>query len=247
MSGISPGLVIYKLAFELSPIILVGGLAKNIPFGMLPIIAITEAANFVTGLLSGSIDINLDQYFAHFQPLSGSSLIDQQVGMYPFANQSVAANAVISQPLNISLLMTAPAQKSFGYLTKLATMIALQASLKEHNALGGTYTIATPTHFYTNCLMTGMRDVSSGETQQAQVTWQLDFVQPLLTLSDAQAAQNSLMSKITGGTQIDGVPSSSGLASSVGNPSSLASSSVIPASANVPGTGLAGAGGGLGG
>ena len=62
---------------------------------------------------------------------------------------------------------------------------------------GGTYTIATPVYFYTNTVMTGMRDTSNNASAQAQNTYQLDFEQPLLTLQDAQAAQNNLMAQLT--------------------------------------------------
>lgn len=237
--SISAGSIAFKLAYELSPIILVNGIASNIPFQMLPIISITESINFATGLLSGSVDIDLDRYFAHFQPLPGATMIDQQIAMYPFLNQAVAANAVVSQPLQVSMLMHCPAQTSMGYLTKLATMTALQATLAQHNASGGTYTIITPSYFYTNCLMTGMRDVSSGETQQTQVSWQLDFVQPLLTLQQAQQAQSSMMNQLTNGTQIVGQPSYSGLAQASGQ-ASVGSGAIIPAATGTPGSAVVG-------
>lgn len=231
----SPGSIAYKLAFELSPIILTGGVASLIPGGMLPLISITEAVNFTQGLLSGG-NFDLDTAFAHFQPMPGASLIDNQVGTYPFANQTVAANAIISQPLSVSLLMVAPAQGPFGYATKLATMMALRSTLAEHSAQGGTYTVATPSYFYTSCLLTGLRDVSGGESKQTQVRWQFDFMQPLLTLEQAEQAQNSLMSKLSNGTKIDGLPTWSGLQPTVGLPPSGAAPSVVPASTGLGGS-----------
>ena len=241
--GISPGLVAFKLSFQLSPIILTGGIAAAIPGGMLPIISITQAANFVAGLLSsGSQDLNLDDFFANFLPLPGSSLIDQTIGKYSFANQAVAANAVIRQPLSISMRMICPAAGPSGYALKLATMTALQATLAQHNAAGGTYTIATPVYFYTNTVMTGMRDTSNNASAQAQNTYQLDFEQPLLTLQDAQAAQNNLMAQLTAGTPIQGQPAWSGLAPTVGAPSSLGAVGTIPAAANPAGVQAASAG-----
>ena len=107
----------FKLTYELSPIILTGGIATNIPGGGLPIVSITEALNFTEGLLSGGEDLDLDDFFAHFVPLAGSSLIDQQIAKYPLANQTVAANAVITQPLNISMRMIVAAKDGVGYLT----------------------------------------------------------------------------------------------------------------------------------
>lgn len=237
--SISPGLAAYKLAFQLSPIILTGGAAGLIPGGMLPIISLTEAVNFTTGLLSGGDLPDLDSFFANFQPIPGSTIIDNQVGEYPFANQRVAGNAIISQPLVVSLRMICPVRNPLGYAAKLATMMSLQATLASHNNSGGTYTIATPSYFYTNCIMTGMKDVTGGESKQAQIVWQLDFRQPLLTLEEAAQAQNSLMSKISSGTAIDGQPTWSGLGPTVGLPPSLAAPSLIPAASNAPGAGVA--------
>lgn len=236
----NPGLAAYKLSFQLSPIIFTNGIASAIPGGMLPIIAITEALNFTEGLLSGGDNINLDDFFANFEPLSGASLVDNQLGKYPFANQAVAANAIIAQPLVISLRMIVPVRNSLGYPTKTATMLALQAAISKHNGSGGTYIVATPSFFYTDCIMTGMRDASSGASKQAQNAWQIDFEKPLLTLAQAQISMNSLMSKISSGAQISGQPAWSGLSPTVGVPPSLAASSVIPAASGAAGAGTAG-------
>jgi hypothetical protein len=234
----TPNLAAYKLSFQISPIILVDGIAISVPGSMLPIISITEALNF-GGLLTGGANIELDDFFANFQPLPGGSLIDNQIGAYPFANQAVAANAIITQPLTISMLMTCPVRQPLGYLTKTATMLALQAALAQHNNLGGTYTVMTPSRFYTNCIMTSMRDASNGESHQVQNAWQLDFVQPLLTLQDALSAQNGLMSKFTNGSQINGQPAWSGLSPAVGSSGSLAAPNIIPAASGAAGAGTA--------
>lgn len=223
--SVSAGYVAFKIANQLSPIILTGGIAAAI--GAIPIIAITEGATFVTELLSGDENIELDDFFAHYYPLPGATLIQNQIAQYPFANQSVAANAIIAQPLNISLMMVCPARNTFGYPLKLATMIALQGALAQHNGSGGTYSIVTPSYIYTNCIMTSMRDVSGGDSKQSQYQWQLDFQQPLVTLAAAQTALNGLMQKLTDGTAVSGTPGwSSGLP--VGNPTSLLTSSIVP-------------------
>lgn len=235
--SVSPGLVAYKFSFQLSPIILTGGLAGGIPGGMLPIIAITEALNFTVGLLSSGANIGLDDFFANWQPLPGSTLIDNQIGKYPFANQAVAANALIAQPKNVSMLMMCPARGTLGYGTKLATMLALQAALDQHNKSGGTYIVATPSYFFTNCILLRVVDASVSSTKQVQNAWRFDFERPLLTLEEAQQAQNSLMSKITNGTPIDGQPSTSGLASTVGNPSSAVTPTLIPQTSGAAGAG----------
>lgn len=238
----SAGLVAFKLSFQLSPIILTGGIAGAIPGGMLPIVAVTESLNLAFGLLGApSGGDGLDGFFANFHPQPGSTLIAQRLGEYTFANQAVAANATIADPLVVSMLMIVPARTRGGVAVKLATMMALKATLDQHHQQGGTYTVATPSFFYTDCMMLGMRDVSPAALKQPQVAWQLDFRKPLLTLDQAQQAQNSLMSRITSGGAINGPPAWSGLGPAVGLPPSLAAPSLIPTSSGAAGAGVAGA------
>lgn len=237
----SSGQAIWKLAFQLCPIILTDGIALGLPGNMLPIIILTETLNLTAGLLSGEPGPTLDNFFANYTPMPGATLIDQDIGKYPFANQSVAANAVIAKPLAISLRMVCPVRERLGYFTKLATMIALQGALAKHNGMGGTYTISTPSFFYTNCVMLAMRDVTSGESAQVQSMWQLDFEKPLITLNDAQQAQSSLMSNLTGGSQLTGDPPSwSSAATAIGNITSLAGMSIISQLSGVAGASIAG-------
>lgn len=195
----SSGLNEFQIGFEISPIIFTNGIAADLPNGQLPIIAITQNKDFDNGLLSGSLDIPLSEYFATFKPISGGQLVNNQIGMYPFANQTVAANAIITQPIAISLLMICPARGVGGYANKLQTITALKQAFDQHNNLGGTYTIATPAYVYSECIMTSFRDVSPGESKQSQMEWQIDFLRPLLTQEDAQQVMNSLMAKINGG------------------------------------------------
>lgn len=188
----------YDLAFQTAPIILQGGIAANVQGGLLPI-------NALTGNTAG------DQAFAKYLPLPGSTLISNAVGMYPFANQQVAANALIQQPLTLSLSMIAPVNQPGGYLTKLQAFTALQNSLQQHNASGGTYIVATPAFVYKDLVMTAMTDITAeGGTLQKQVEWQLDFVKPILTLQGAAAAEASLIAKITAGGQFTKPPAWSG-------------------------------------
>lgn len=230
------GLAIWKLAFQISPIIFVNGIAGPTPGSMIPIIVYTEAANFVTGLLSGTANIELDNFFAHYQPLPGSTLFAQEIGKYPFANQAVAANATIRQPLQLSMLMKCPARNVLGYPLKLPVMTNLQQVIDQHATLGGTYTIVTPSFFYTNGILLRVSDASDTETHQVQNAYQWDFEFPLLTLNQAQAAQNTLMGKLTAATSFSGPPAWSGLTSTVGVSGSLATPSIVPAAANLPGT-----------
>jgi hypothetical protein len=224
----------WTLSFELSPIVLCGGIAQYLGAGLLPIISITEAVDFVTGVLGSGGPPNLDDFFAHYQPLPGGTLAENQIGNYPFANQNVAANAIIAQPLTISMLMICPARQAGGYPKALATMMLLTSMLNQHDQLGGTYTVITPKGFYTNLVRLRMVDVSTAQSHQAQNAYQLDFLRPLLTLEQAQSAQSSLMAKLSNGTQIQGQPAWSGSAAAVGQPSSLAGTS-IPAGAATAG------------
>lgn len=226
---------LFQLGYQISPVILTGGIAQAIPGGMLPLVAITQAANFTLGLLQGSINIDLDSFFAHFEPMPGATLVNNQFGEYPFANQAIAANSVIAQPLSISLLMKCPANTQGGYISKLMTMTALQTVLAAHNSSGGTYTVATPSFIYSNCLLPSLRDVSNGAGKQVQTMWQWDFVQPLITQAGAAQALSGLMSKIDGGLPISGIPSFSGIASSIGSATSGILSTAFGGSGNVPG------------
>ena len=192
----------YDLAFQISPIILQGGLAAQAQGGLIPISNLT--------------DTGTDEPFARYVPMPGTTLVSQSVGMYPFANQAVAANATIQQPLTVSVVMIAPVNIAGGYLQKLQIFSALQATLVQHNAAGGMYIVATPSFVFKNLLMTGMVDVSgTGEDEhQQQISWQIDFIQPIVTLAGAEAAQNALMQKLTNGQSFSGQPAWSGNQSS---------------------------------
>lgn len=195
----------YDLAYQVSPIILVGGIASSAQGGLLPIVALYGQMAILN---SGTTDPNA--FFARYLPLPGSTLISNQVGMYPFANQNVAANALIAQPLTLSMLMIAPVNQPGGYLSKLSTFTALQNALQQHCIAAGTFSIATPAYVYANLILTAMTDVTHGENQQRQTEWQLDFIQPLLTAQAAAAAQSNLLSKISSGASLPATPSWSG-------------------------------------
>lgn len=191
----------YDLAFQISPIILVGGIAANTLGGMLPIIALGgQALAALQGAISGGI--NTDAFFARYVPVPGSTLINQTVATYPFANQSVAANATIQQPLTIALRMIAPVKDTAGYLSKLAIWTSLQNSLVAHNAAGGTYTVATPWFIYTGCILQSITDTTGGSGKQSQIMAQWDFIQPLTTQMQATQAYSALMGKLASGAQV---------------------------------------------
>lgn len=194
---------LYKLGFEISPVILCGGIAQAIPGGMLPVVALTQSASFVTGLLGGAINLtDLDKYFCHWKPVQGATIIDYDIARYPFANQVVAANALLAQPLRISLMMEAPVNENTGAMTKLVTMSALQSVLQAHGNLGGTYIVATPSVIYNSCILRTVKDVTAGNDVLPQRSWMWDFEQPLITERDAGGALNNFLGKIGGGDKL---------------------------------------------
>lgn len=233
------GRAAYQLGFQISPIILTGGIAANF-YGYLPIIAITEAGAIgsVSAIRSLANIQGLDGFFAHFRPVPGGKLANYAVGTYPFANQSVAANAIIAEPLTISMRMEIPVNKAGGHARKLITMMALQSALQKHANLGGTYIVATPAGMYTDCILTSLSDVSGGESPTPQTAWQFDFVKPLVTLRAAQAAQSTLMQSATNGTPTDGAWT----ASSAGGAVPTTSAGATPLGINVPAMGVQGPG-----
>lgn len=217
--SVSSGYLQFKLQTQISPIILTGGLATS-QGGAIPIVSITNpliqgittTVNSITGQATGAGNPQLDGTGTDYQPVAGGTLIDNQVAVYPMANQTIAGNAIIAQPLNISMSMLIPATASMPFSSRLSIMMALVSTLKLHINLGGLFSVITSVYVYTNCILKMMRDVSGGETNQAQYRWQLDFFQPLVTLQAANQAQNSLMQALTNGVpipdaQLRGTPS----------------------------------------
>lgn len=187
----STGQTLFKAAYEISPIILQNGLAKYVG-GYLPITALTEIID-IPGLSS-------KQFFAHYKPVAGGTLADWQIAEYPFANLRTAANAVIQQPLRISLMMVAPAQTGGGYVFKQAIFTALKLAMENHILQGGTFTVITPAYTYFDCLLTNIRDISSPSDKQVQYMFQWDFVQPLISQTGAlEVVEGQLMNNITNG------------------------------------------------
>ncbi len=212
---------LYRLGFEISPVILCEGIAQAIPGGMLPIVALTQSASFVTGLLSGASNLtNMDKYFCHWRAAQGGTMLDYEIGRYPFANQTVAANALLAMPLQISLLMDAPVNENTGAMTKLVSHSALQATLQAHANLGGTFIVATPALIYSGCILKNVRDVTGGggsdPTPQRQWLW--SFEQPLVSEKQSDRAVNTFLNKIGAGDKItDGAWTST--ANALGNTS----------------------------
>ena len=95
---------IYTIAFQVSPIILEGGMVADFPGGLLPIVALLGGLGLVQSAIAGQ-GVGLNDFSFYFRPMPGSTIINQSVATYPFANQRVAANATIQEPTNISLTL----------------------------------------------------------------------------------------------------------------------------------------------
>lgn len=235
----NPSASSWRLTYEISPIFLTSGIVGNLPGAMTPLIAYTEGNSFGS-ILGGGSEQELDNYFAHFSQVPGSTMISNAIGQYPFANISVAANAIIFEPLTVSLIMLCPARSAGGYVERQAILTSLKRTLDSHNLAGGTYSIATPNFLYTDCVMVRMVDASIGETRQPQYRYQLDFIQPLVSEEGAKQSYNNLMAKIGGQTQLQAADANwSNVPNSVGNPASGASPSIIPTTKTDPGQGFA--------
>ncbi|EJU6209789.1 hypothetical protein N4Z01_003295 [Salmonella enterica] len=196
---------LYKLGFEISPVILCDGVAQSIPGGMLPIVALTQSASYVSGLMGGATALtDLDKYFCHWSAAAGTTMVDYDIGRYPFANQKVAANALLAQPLRVSMLMNAPVNENAGAMTKLVTLSALQAVLQGHANLGGTFIVATPAIIYSNCILKAVRDVTGSNEPLPQRQWLWEFEQPLITESEAEQVANNFKRRIDSGDKVTG-------------------------------------------
>lgn len=205
----------YDLTFQVSPIILTGGIASGIIGGMLPISLLLGG---LAGLVQGAISnggITMRDFPWRFLVQPGTQVISQSIGEYPFANRHVAANATIEQPLNISYKLINPVNNAGGYLTKLPLFTSLQSSLVAHNSSGGTYTLIMPSLILQNCVMLDMSDATAGGTQ-AQIQWIMNFRKPLISVQAGQQAFNGLMNILSQGQQ-SATGAWSGIEASVGS------------------------------
>jgi hypothetical protein len=199
----------YKLMYQVCPIMLVGGIASQIPDGMLPVLNLMymdtpDPDNRNSPLMLPSNIQDLDDVFGTFNVLPGGTLVTQTIGKYPFANQWVAANAVIREPLTISVIMDAPMRGNQAWSTRQVIFMALKATLDSHNNQGGMYTIATPAYMYENMVMTSLTDNSRGNNSIPQNAWRWDFEKPLIVLSELQGAQNQQLKALSNKTPSNG-------------------------------------------
>lgn len=214
----------WKLSYQVSPIFLTGPPVSNVPNGMLPFLSIVDPGAFPVSSneayayssTSGtapqlydlsSVSLNqgmLDNAFGAFNVLAGGSLIQQTVAKYPFANQAYAANAILRDPLHVSLIWDTPMRGANAWGQKLTVMQSVKQRLDSHNNAGGTYIVVTPAYVYDNLVMLSLTDASRGSSNLPQNAWRFDFERPLIVLQELRRAQSALMSKLTNGVVTDG-------------------------------------------
>ena len=203
MPSSAPGI---QLSYQICPIVLTGGVATAIPGGMLPLINLVSAGGTLTlpntlnqgqGPPNPRFDpTDLDNAFGAFNVLPGGTLLQMSIGKYPFANQDVAANATIREPLSVSVIMDAPMRGPNPWQVKQTVMSSLKATLDLHNNKGGTYVLATPAFIYDNLILVALTDNSRGNNSLPQNAWRFDFERPLVALRDLQGSLSSIMAKI---------------------------------------------------
>ncbi|MCO4880234.1 hypothetical protein [Paraburkholderia caribensis] len=202
MASVAGGLAktAFELAFTRSPIMLTGGIARNIPGKTLPLGLLLQAGQAVSGLASalagGSLSKALDAPVV-FEPLAGSNLISNQVASYPFASQAVAGISQIVAPTTVAIRMVAPAKGQGGYALKTALFLALKTTLDSHLAAGGLFTVMTPAGVYTGCVLQDLRDSTGGESgHQKQVDWTWQFVKTLVNEDQLSQVLSNLATKL---------------------------------------------------
>lgn len=197
----------YQLLYQISPIFLQNGIAtNNITGNMLPLLNILDPNAFVSSSAFGATptvsDWTLEDAFAIFQPAPGGSLIQQSIGEFPYANLNVAANAVLRNPINVSMIMVTPMKQKGSWTVKMNKMTALKQTLDNHNNAGGTYVVFTPAFIYQDMLMLSLTDISTTQSALPQNAWKWDFTRPLVQLAELANAQSNMTSKLTGGLPI---------------------------------------------
>lgn len=199
----------YQLAYQVSPLYLTGGVAQNQPNAIQPFLAYVMPGAFTVsgpsltiGATGGTTVLynpsaeqtyktsDLDNAFGAFSVIPGGTLNKNTVAKYPFASSFTAANAIIREPLNLSLIWDTPMRGAGAWDIKLATMTSIKQLFDNHSNLGGTFTVATPSYVYTNLILTGLTDNSRGSSPLPQNAWRFDFEHPLVVQAELQQAYN---------------------------------------------------------
>ena len=226
----------YEYRFQINPIILVNGIAST---GAMGIVTLLQSINYKSGITGPAAPGS--PTFASFRPVPGHTLINNEVATYPFANQTTAANAVFTQPLEISLEMLVPANGNVTLDNKLSVITSLKQRLDQHTAQGGWYNVVTPSYVYQGCLLTTLVDASEEENgAQPQVRWIWNFMQPLITADEAQAKQNQNMSKTSNQIYFpNDPPGQNAFQSNYSDPSANISQNFVPSNSGALGANIA--------
>jgi hypothetical protein len=216
---------------------LTGGIAQTVPGGAISMLAASNANLILEPIYSQDVQrnlldalfptpntteltgigstANLDDAFGAFNVIPGGALCAQTVPKYPLADMTMAANAIVRDPLTLSLIWDAPMRAPQGYIgpnawdIKLSVMSALKAMLDRHNNLGGTYSVMTPAFYYENLILISLTDNARGGNPLPQNAWRFDFERPMVVnLTDLSSvgygAQSIAMRKLTNGTPSTG-------------------------------------------
>jgi hypothetical protein len=236
----------FQLSYQVCPIVLIGGIAGT---GVLPIASLLnpgQSSQNVQEVTSATSDFNVDPTrvsaaldaftFGSFRVLPGGTLMDNENAKYPLATMSVAANAIVTNPLRLAVEMVTPASGDVTFSQRLSIFTSLKNVLDHHIAAGGYFNVATPAFIYTGCLLLNLVDASDvPEGAQTQTRWVWNFEQPLITLRQAEAAVNVAMGKVTGQTYNAGQPpGKKPLLTSVSSPS--VGQQITPGADNAAGT-----------
>lgn len=249
----------YKLMYQVAPIILTNGIVGE--GGVVNMLALTNPSVTQIGLngvipatatmisplvpsnfLSGAVTLDLDETFGSFTVSPGGSLLMQTVPKYPLADMTMAANAIVRDPITLSLLWDTPMRVprtlaavavTDAWAIKFATMMALKGMLDQHNNLGGTYSVMTPAYTYTDLILTALTDVSRPGNPVPQNAWRFDFERPMvLTEQDVQNDQNLLLKRITAGVLTNG-QTSGNQTPTIAQPLEATAASIIAAGASI--------------
>jgi hypothetical protein len=215
------GLTAWKAYYQVCPIYLTGGIAGSGSGNTVSLIQLLTAASVVpvVGIgpqqptnLGGALGpqqpqtvVSLDDAFGAFNVLPGGTLLVYTVPKYPLADQTMAANATVREPLTLSLVWETPMRGANAFTIKAQTMIQLKGLLDNHCNAGGMFTVFTPSYFYSNLILTALTDTSRAGNPLPQNAWRWDFERPqVVTLDEGQGVQSQLLQKVTGGIPTTG-------------------------------------------
>lgn len=223
----------FRRDYQLAPILLVGGIAnRTAQNGTMTVLTLTEGSDSVNYP-------NESDYFAHFKPLPGGTLVDFSAAEYPFASMNMAANAMVQNALRFSMLMTCPPRTNpkNSYPSMQAIITRIRQQMTAHVLAGGVCTVATPATIYDNCLFLSLRDASSAGDKTVQNAFVWEFLQPLITQQAAEVVFNSLYNKLANGLPTSNPPTNSGVATATGSASTNQPSSSTNTNNSTTGTG----------